>query len=134
MPNFKKDSYIKLVDPMGNFRFGFIAETLERGSVMVIDLNEEGLSKINWDTEYAQNGGEDYQTKDFNSLLTDIEKRLIALLSEQLTTGQIGEEMGTSPVTVRSHIRALKMKLQCETREQIYAYSQGIVKTLKAGK
>jgi DNA-binding CsgD family transcriptional regulator len=130
---FKRDSYIKLVDTKGNFRFGYVADTKDRGFILIIDLNEEGLSKINWDSEYAQNndGYALYPTiRNFDTLLTDTEKKMIPLLAGQLSTKGIADQMAIVPVTVRAHIRDLKIKLQLDTREQLVAYSQGIVKTL----
>jgi DNA-binding CsgD family transcriptional regulator len=130
MSNFKRDSYVKIVDTKGNFRFGYIAETKDRGFLLIIDLNEEGLSKIHWDLEYAEGGNTDLPIRDFNKVLTETEKRMIPLLANQLNTKEIGQEMGIVPVTVRAHIRDLKIKLDLDTREQLFAYSQGIVKTL----
>jgi DNA-binding NarL/FixJ family response regulator len=121
---------VKLVDTRGNFRFGYISQVQERGSMLIIDLNEEGLSKIEWDNEYAQYGGRDYQIRNFDQLLTDTEKKIIPLLACQSTTKAIAEAMGICPVTVRAHIRELKIKLQVDTREQLYAYAQGIQKKL----
>ena len=132
MANFKDDSYVKIVDTHGNFRFGYILRSRDGGFELVINLEEEGLSKINWEQEYAQNRG-DFEIKDFEAILTDIEKKIIRLLAEERTTQEIGEIMKTSPVTVRAHIRTLKIKLQCATREQLFAYSQGILKTLRPG-
>lgn len=127
---FKCDYHVKLVDTQGNFRFGYIAEVKERGSILLIDLMEEGLSKINWDNEFAQNVGNDVLVKDFSKLLTDTEKKMIPFLAEEKTTSEIAHKMGIAPVTVRAHIRDLKIKLQVDTREQLFAYSQGIVKVL----
>lgn len=127
---FKRDSYLKLTDTNGDFRFGYIAETRERGSVLVIDLFEEGRSKIEWDNEYAKNTGRNLLVKDFSNLLTEIEKKMVLLLAQEKSTKEIGEAMHISPVTVRAHIRDLKLKLQVDTREQLFAYSQGIVTKL----
>jgi DNA-binding CsgD family transcriptional regulator len=131
---FKRDSYIKLVDTRGDFRFGYIAETRERGSILVIDLYDEGLSKINWDNEYAHTGNSDILIKDFNLLLTPTEKKMIPFLACNMTTNDVAAEMGISPVTVRAHIRDLKIKCQLQTREQLFAYSQGIMRKLNGDK
>jgi DNA-binding CsgD family transcriptional regulator len=127
---FKRDCYVKLVDTQGDFRFGYISQLSEHGFVLAIDLTEEGLSKINYDNEYAKNSGLDLLVKDFARDLTPTEKRMIPLLAQRLNTKTIGCEMGISPVTVRAHIRELKIKFHLDTRAQLYTYSQGIVKKL----
>ena len=128
---FTKDSYIKLVDTKGNFRFGYISQVQERGFVLVIDLNEEGLSKINWDNELVINEGNEVLAKDFNVLLTDTEKKLIPYLASNLNSFEIAKQMKIKPSTVRAHIRDMKIKLQVNTREQLSTLAQGIIRKLK---
>ena len=135
---FKRDDFVKLVDTRGNYRFGYIFATQEHGFKLIIDLNEEGISKITYDSEYAKNYGENWYTpnngpNNFSKLLTETEKKMLPLLGAAMSTQQIATEMGISPVTVRAHIRDLKIKLQLETREQLVAYSQGIVTKLASG-
>jgi DNA-binding CsgD family transcriptional regulator len=127
--SFGKDTFVKVVDTHGNFRYGYIANTKDRGFLLIVDLNDEGYSKINWDDEYAKNVGED-GGKDFRELLTETELKLIPLLSAKNSTQDIADYMGVAPVTIRAHIRNLKNKLQLENREQLFAYCQGIVKKL----
>ena len=129
--SFLKDNFIKLIDTKGNYHFGFISEVKERGFVLVVDLHEEGLSKIDWDNQYVINEGNEVLARDFNVLLTDIEKKIIPLLASNNSTALIANQLGISPVTVRAHIRDLKIKLQLDTREQLFSYAQGIVKKLK---
>ena len=128
---FQKDSFIKLVDTQGNFRFGYISQVKERGFVLVIDLNEEGLSKINWDNELVINEGNDVLARDFNVLLTDTEKKLVPYLASRWDTGSIAKKLKIKPSTVRAHIRDMKIKLQVNTREQLFTLAQGIVTKLK---
>lgn len=130
---FKKNDYVKIVDTHGNFRFGYISETKERGSFLFIDLSDEGLSKIDWDEGYASNvpGGGTENFFNIKKNLTNTENSMIPLLANLLTTKQIAERMNISSVTVRAHIRYLKVKLQLDTREQLIAYSQGICKKLE---
>jgi DNA-binding CsgD family transcriptional regulator len=129
--SFKKDSFVKLIDTQGNFRFGYISKVEERGFVLVVDLHAEGLSKLDWDNEFVINEGNEVLARDFNVLLTDIEKKIIPLLASNSKTVIIAGQLGISPVTVRAHIRDLKIKLQLDTREQLLSYAQGIVKKLK---
>ena len=129
--SFLKDNFIKLIDTKGKYHFGFFSEVKERGFVLVVDLHEEGLSKIDWDNESVINEGNEVLVRDFNVLLTDIEKKIIPLLASNNSTALIANQLGISPVTVRAHIRDLKIKLQLDTREQLFSYAQGIVKKLK---
>jgi len=128
---FLKDSFVKLIDTKGNYRFGYISEVKERGFVLVVDLNEEGLSKINWDNELVINEGNEVLARDFNVLLTDTEKKMIPFLAQNFNTQAIAVKMGIAPNTVRVHIRDMKIKFQIDTREQLFTYAQGIVKKLK---
>lgn len=122
---FSKSSYVKVVDTRGNYRYGFILESRDRGYTLIIDLNEEGLSKINYDEEYNLICGDHY-VKDFNSLLTGTEKKLIPLLAKEMTTRQIAEHQEVSPITIRCQLNNLKGKLQLQDREQLCAYAQGL--------
>jgi DNA-binding CsgD family transcriptional regulator len=124
---FQKDSYVKIVDTLGNYRFGYISESKERGFILTIDLHEEGLSKIEYDTLHG------YDQPNFKLSLTETEKRLIVLLAALKSTKEIARDLDISPITVRAHIRSLKLKLQLETREQLIAYSQGIREKIKNG-
>ena len=132
---FKRDCYVKVVDTSGNYRFGYIAGTQERGFILNIDLSEEGLSKINYDAELMKNTEENWYemnkgNNDFNNILTETEKKMIPLLAQYKSTNNIAKEMGIAPATVRVHIMDLKNKLNLDTREQLFAYSQGIEKKL----
>lgn len=125
----KKDDVILLVLPNGQYRYGYITEAREKGYVLTVSLYEEGESKILFDDaiivpELAQlTGG---QPVDSIPLLTDIEKKLIPLLAAGASTGEIAEKQGISPVTVRSHLRTLRIKLHLENRSQLVAMAQGI--------
>lgn len=130
---FKQDSFVKIVDTQGNYRFGYICQAKDRGSILTIDLTEEGLSKINWDTEYALAVGQSIMVKDFNVLLTETEKKIVPMLARCQTTKEIAFDMNICPVTVRAHIRDLKIKLQCDSREQLFIYCQGIMRKLANG-
>ena len=126
---FKKNSYVKIIDTSGNFRFGYIVESKDSCSLLLIDLSDEGLSKINWDEEYSNNvpGGGTENFLNVKKKLTDTEERIILLLAELSTKKQIAEKLNISPITVRAHIRYLKNKLQVDTWEQLVTYSQGII-------
>jgi DNA-binding NarL/FixJ family response regulator len=129
MPQFQRDKYVKICDVEGNYHFGYISQVKDRGFTFVIDITEEGLSKINYDAEHTRCVGG--YTTDFEETLTDIEKALIPLLACGMSTKEIGVKMEISPVTVRAHFAIMKLKLRVETREQLMAYAQGIALKIK---
>jgi len=117
---FEKNQYVKIVDTSGNFRYGYIANIQEKGSVFVIDLFEEAESKIEFD---RLSGGEDIN---YASLLSDIEKSIVPMLAVGKTTNEIAEELCNAPATIRAHLRTLRIKLSLENRTQLIAFSQGL--------
>ena len=127
--NFRRDDYVKIVGSNGDFRYGYIGKTTEGGWHLEICMHDEGDSKIGYDTEWNEIHGED--PLDLVHGLTEIEKRLIGLIAQGCSTNEIGRQMSISPVTVRSHIRNLRIKLQLENREQLAVYAQGIQNRLK---
>ena len=130
---FKKDDFVKLVDSHGNFRFGYVMDSRDKGDLLIIDLADEGASKIAWDDEYAKwypdsvfdiNGTPTWER--ISKSLTDIEKTIIKCLAQVMSVNQIAEKMEIAPATVRTHIRHLKTKLQLETKQQLIVYCQGV--------
>lgn len=126
---FKKESYVRITDTEGNYRYGFISSIKNRGFELTIDFNEEGLSKVYYDSEYAQKRGTN--ATDFESLLTSIEKNVLVHIAALMTAKEIGVIMSMEPSTVRAHFRDIKHKLRIETFNQLIAYAQGLVSTGK---
>lgn len=120
----KKEDYVKVIAVTGDYRYGYIRETRDRGSILVIDLFDEGTSKIAWDNARGEILG--IPSLDYVSLLTEAEKKVIPLLAMGLTNKEIAEHLSTSPVTVSSQLRTLRLKLQIETRPQLEAMSISI--------
>jgi DNA-binding CsgD family transcriptional regulator len=125
----KQDDYVKIVGVDGNYRYGYISETHDKGFTLVISLFEEGESKIAYDTAADALIGE--APIDYVSLLTETEKRIVPLLSAQYNTNQIASEMSISPSTVRTHLGMLRVKLQLDNRSQLIAFSRGLEPLIK---
>ena len=128
----KKDDYVKIVATDGNFRYGYIADLLEKGSILVIDLFEEGESKIGYDAAHEKLLG--IPPIDYVSILTEAEKRIVPLLSARYNTNEIAAELSISPTTVRAHLRILRIKLHLDDRVQLIAFSQALDAMIKKQK
>lgn len=59
-----------------------------------------------------------------NGALTEREGEVLELLARGLTTAEIGEHMGLSPNTVKSHIRSLFTRLEARNRVQALAVAR----------
>ena len=120
----KKDDYVKIVAVDGNYRYGYIIDILDKGETLGISLFDEGESKIAYDM--AHNALTGQESIDYVSILTEIEKRIVPLLSAGLNTNKIAGEMSISPSTVRAHLRTLRIKLHLDDRAQLIAFSQAL--------
>ena len=120
---FKDLDFVKVVGVNGDFRYGCVKEVTEQGWVIEVSFNDEGLNKINYDTEC---GGATAQ--DWSRHLTPMEKKTIPLLALNYKTAQIAKAMTISPVTARAYIRLLRIKLRLENRTQLIAFAQGLNK------
>lgn len=124
--DFLKDSFVKIVGISGNYRYGYIQEITEQGFHLLVCMHEEGDSAV----EYEAASGS--LSSDWPEFLTDTEKRLIPLLAQNLKTKEVAAELRISPITVRAHIRTLRLKLQMENRQQVVAFAHGLDKQLKS--
>lgn len=122
---FAKDDYVKLVDVNGDYRFGYIQKISERGYHFLVCTHEEGISAVEYDMAAGA------FSPDWKNLLSAAEKSLIPLLAEDLTNTEIAEKLSVSPVTVRSQVRTLRLKLQLQNRVQLVALAQGMTKRLE---
>ena len=125
----KKDDYVRIVGVDGNFRYGYLSDIRDKGNTLVISLYEEGESKIAYEAAFDALAG--VEPIDYVSLLTDIEKRIVPLLAEGKTTNEISVAMTISPVTVRAHLRTLRIKVHLDDRAQLIAFSQALNTMLK---
>ena len=125
----KKDDYVKIVAVDGNYRYGYIEKTLDSGFTLVISMFDEGESKIAYDA--ASNTLAGRESIDYVSILTEVEKRIIPLLSAGYNTNEIAGEMSISPTTVRAHLRILRIKLHLDNRAQLIAFSPALDTMIK---
>lgn len=125
MGDFSEDAFVKIVATNGNYRYGYIKKVEERGFHLLICLHEEGDSAI----EYESASGA--LEPNWDKELTETEKKIIPLLSKNLTTKDVAADLSVSPITIRAHIRTLRIKLGLDNRQQLIAFAQGINKRLK---
>ncbi len=118
---FQELDFVKVVGVNGNFRFGCVQKVTDNGWVMEVSFNDEGLNKINYDTE---SGGASAQS--WSKDLTLIEKSMIPLLALGYSTAQMADAMTISPITARAYIRLLRIKLGLDNRAQVIAFAQGL--------
>jgi len=120
----KKDDYVKIVAVDGNYRYGYIEKIEESGSILVISMFDEGISKIAYDA--AADGIVGQEPTDYISLLTKAEKYIVSLLSAGYNSKDIAAALSISPTTVRAHLRTLRIKLHLDDRAQLIAFSRGL--------
>ena len=125
----KQDDYVKIIAVDGNYRYGYIEKIHDKGLTLVISLFDEGESKIGYDAAYDTLVGR--ESIDYVSILTEIEKHIIPLLSCGFNTNEIASSMSISPTTVRAHLRTLRIKLHLDDRAQLIAFSQALDAMIK---
>lgn len=118
---FSKDSFVKIVGVSGNHHYGYIQEVKDRGWILIISLYEEAISAMEYE---AARGTIPPINADI--LLSDTEKTIVPLLAQNLTTKRIAAELSVSPVTIRAHIRTMRLKLRLVNRQQVVAFAQGL--------
>lgn len=124
MGDFSEDAFVKIVGISGNYRYGYIQKVEEKGFHLLICLHEEGDSAI----EYQLATGA--EEPDWDKELSETEKKIIPLLSANLTTKEVAATLSVSPSTIRSHFQTLRIKLGLDNRQQLIAFAQGIDKRL----
>ena len=125
----KKDDYVKIVAVDDGYRYGYISEILDKGFTLVISMFDEGESKVAYDAAHATIHGE--ESIDYLSLLTEIERRIVPMLSAGYSTKDIATEMTIHPTTVRAHLRTLRLKLHLDDRAQLIALSRALDSMIK---
>ena len=125
----KQDDYVKIVAIDGNYRYGYIEKIQERGSLLIINMFDEGISKIAYDEASDAICGQ--EPTNYISILTEAEKRIVPLLSAGYNTKDIATTLSFSPTTVRAHLRVLRIKLHLDDRAQLIAFSRGLDDMLK---
>lgn len=127
--DFKKNDYVRIVAPNGEFRYGYVSETQEHGWHLIICMHDEGESGIAF--QEAESDATGVSRTDWLEELTPAEKRLLPYLAEGMSTTVISDSMSLSPVTVRTQIRSLRTKLKLDTNTQLQVFARGLIKTLE---
>lgn len=122
---FAKDAFVKVVDTDGNYHYGYIQEITEKGFHFLICLHEEGDSAIEYEAACGA------IVEDWDKLLSDTEKKIVPLLAQNLSTKEVGAELSVSPITIRAHIRTLRLKLGLDNRQQLIAFAQALDRRLR---
>jgi DNA-binding CsgD family transcriptional regulator len=120
----KRDDYVKIMGTNGEYNYGYIEKVQDRGYILIISLYEEGQSKICFDAESRQLDGQ--YPVDYLGILSEIEKKVLTLISEGCTAQEISDKLDLKPSTVRVYFRNLRIKLRLETRSQLVALAQGL--------
>lgn len=121
---FRQDDYVKLMAPNGDYRYGYIEKSRSGGQLLLVNLDNEGASKIAFDSLADALTGKPLMH--WENHLSETEKKLIPLLASEMSTQDIAIQLLIAPVTARSHIRTLRIKLGLEDRTQLIAYTQGL--------
>lgn len=126
----KRDDYVRISLPNGDYRYGYIERFEERGSIMVISLYDEGDSKIAFDAEASRIQGD--EIPDYIGILTPHEKEVIPLLSRGCSSKEIACEMNIAQATVRAHLRMLRIKCRLDNRAQLCTMAPALQKMIEA--
>ncbi len=123
---FKEYDYVKITIPNGEYRYGYIQKVSEHGFRLDVSLQDEGFSKIEFDTVQKALVGEELM--DFKSLLTERERRIVAFIGNCRENSYIASKLSISPTTVRSYIRTLRFKLGLANKTQLDTYCAGLIR------
>ena len=126
--NFDEDSYVQVISPNGDYRFGFVLETAEQGYHLVICLHEEAESKLAYESATGRWNG---QPDGAQYGLSAQESRVLQLLGEEMDTGEIARELKLAPGTVRSYLRTLRIKVRADNRTQLVMVAKAMVQPLE---
>ena len=121
---FKPDDYVQLVSPSGYCRYGYVSKVSEGGWHLEVCMHEEGESKIGYDAARGES------PLALTHALSPCEKKVVSFLAGNYGTSKIATALCISPVTVRAHIRTLRLKFHLDNRQQLAAYCQGLDKVL----
>ena len=126
--NFEEDSFVQVVAPNGDYRYGYIQGVEEAGLHLTICMHEEAESKLAFEDATGRWNG---QPDGAQYGLSSQELRVLTLLSQESNTGQIAEQLHLAPGTVRSYLRTLRIKLRADNRTQLVMVAKAMVKSLE---
>lgn len=127
MKNFEEDSYVQLVGPNGDYRFGFVLGTDEKGQHLTICMHDEADSKVAY--EDAADLSNEQAPIGWRHGLSAQEFRVLELLSKEPNTTKIAQQLNLAPGTVRSYLRVLRIKLRADNRTQLVMVAQAVLKS-----
>ena len=125
---FQPNDYLMVVDTQGNYRYGYITRVDNNEMELCLSFYDEGLSKVEYDEMLSKLKADG--STDWAKILTDREKSIVPLIANLMGTNEIADELKISPITVRSHIRTLRLKLKMDNRIQLIYYCQGLRRKL----
>ena len=124
--NFEQDSFVQVVAPNGDYRYGYVKTTDEEGWHLTICMHEEAESKLAYeaatDLWNGQPSGAQYG-------LSAQEIRVLRLVSEELSTLQMAQKLNLAPSTIRSYVRTLRIKLRADNRTQLVMVAKAMGKS-----
>ena len=98
MGDFSEAAFVKIVAVNGNFKYGYIQKVQEKGYHLLLCLHEEGISAF----EYELASGT--MAEEWDKMLTDIEKKIIALLAQGLSTKEVAQFLDSVKTIVSQSI------------------------------
>ena len=126
--SFEEDSYVQIVAPNGDYRYGYVAGTEEKGEHLTICMHEEGDSKLAYENAADLESGQSPLGRQHG--LSPQELRVLTLLSKDPNTGHIAHQLNLKPATVRSYLRTLQLKLRVSNRVELGIVAKALVKSL----
>lgn len=126
---FEQDSFVQIVAPNGDYRYGYVAGTEEQGQHISICLHEEGESKLAFEDAADLWNGQ--APIGWRHGLSAQEFRVLTLFCEDPNTGKIAKQLGLRPTTIRAYLRTLQLKLRVSDRVQLGIVAQAVVKSLQ---
>ena len=126
---FPEDSYVQIVAPNGDYRYGYVAGTEEKGEHITICMHEEGESKLAYEDAIDLWNGQTPIGEKHG--LSAQELRVLRLLSDGSNTSQIAQQLNLQPTTIRSYLRTLRLKLRVANRVELGIVARAVVQSLQ---
>ncbi len=130
--DFKKDDFVRLVSPTGDYRYGFVEKTAEGAMHLAVCMHDEGDSRLAFEEAAANFRGFPPATP--STRLTPAEEKIARHLALGETNKGIADDLGISAQTVRTHIRNLMLRFGFQDRVQLRTHCTTLVHRLDAQK
>jgi DNA-binding NarL/FixJ family response regulator len=126
---FEEDSFVQIVAPNGDYRYGYVKGADEGGQHLTICMHEEAESKLAY--EAATNLWNGQAPIGWQYGLTGHELHVLTLLSKDPNTARIAQQLKLQPTTIRGYLRTLRLKLRVDNRAQLVMVAQAMEKSLQ---